>query len=144
MLNEKKIRLMTELARYEENEGKEALRIGKYFRSDYVGMAMLRNFFLASLGYVVILLLIASYFLDYLLDNVHTMNLVLWGTIVIGGYLVVLTLYSVVTYTVYSLRYSRARRSLQEYEHELEQLERFYDKEEKACKQKAEDRRKHK
>ena len=144
MLNEKKIRLMTELARYEENEGKEALRITKYFRSDYVGTAMFRNFFFATLGYVVILLLIASYFLEYLLDNVHTMNLVLLATVVIGGYIVVLTLYSVVTYTVYSLRYSRASRSVQEYDHKLEKLEKLYEKEEKNRTRKVEDRRKHK
>ena len=144
MLNEKKIRLMTELARYEENEGKEALRITKYFRSDYVGTAMFRNFFLATLGYVVILLLIPSYFLEYLLDNVHTMNLVLLATVVIGGYIVVLTLYSVVTYTVYSLRYSRACRSVQEYDQKLEKLEKLYEKEEETRNRKVEDRRKHK
>ena len=62
MLNEKKIRLMTELARYEEGQGKEEMRIAKYFRSDYLGIALFKNFFLASIGYMVVLLLIAAYF----------------------------------------------------------------------------------
>ena len=77
------------------------------------------------------------------MDNVHTMNLVLLATVVIGGYIVVLTLYSVVTYTVYSLRYSRASRSVLEYDHKLEKLEKFYEKEEQTRTRK-EDRRKHK
>ena len=61
MLNEKRIRLMTKLARYESGEGKEELRIARYYRSDYIGLAMFRNFFLASLAYLVILLLAAAY-----------------------------------------------------------------------------------
>lgn len=35
---------MTKLARYESGEGKEELRIARYYRSDYIGLAMFRNF----------------------------------------------------------------------------------------------------
>ena len=45
MLKEEKIRLMTKLARYESGEGKEELRIARYYRSDYIGLALFRNFF---------------------------------------------------------------------------------------------------
>ena len=61
MLKEEKIRLMTKLARYESGEGKEELRIARYYRSDYIGLALFRNFFLASIGYLVILLLVDKY-----------------------------------------------------------------------------------
>ena len=44
MLDEKKIRLMTELAKYEKKHGKEDLRISRYYRSDYLGLALLRIF----------------------------------------------------------------------------------------------------
>ena len=56
MVNEKKIRLMTQLSRYEENDGKEDLKIMKYYRSDYLGVALLKNFFLTTLGYGIILI----------------------------------------------------------------------------------------
>ena len=52
MLKKEKIRLMTKLARYESGEGKEELRIARYYRSDYIGLALFRNFFLASIGSV--------------------------------------------------------------------------------------------
>ena len=77
MLNVKKIRLMTEMARYEEGKGKEEMRIAKYFRSDYLGIALFKNFILASIGYAVVVLLVATYFSEYLLNNVHKMNLIL-------------------------------------------------------------------
>ena len=44
MLDEKKIRLMTDLARYENQHGKEELKISRYYRSDYLGLALFRNF----------------------------------------------------------------------------------------------------
>lgn len=141
MLNEKKIRLMTELARYEEREGKEELRIAKYYRSDYLGIALFKNFILASIGYVVVLLLIASYFSEYLLDNIHKMNLILLAVIIIGGYIITLTLYSVVTYTIYSLRYSRAQRGVKAFDQKLAELERFYENDELVRNQRQESRR---
>ena len=36
MLNQNKIVLMTKLASYEENDGKENVKIGKFFRADYI------------------------------------------------------------------------------------------------------------
>ena len=52
MLDEKRIRQMTKLAFFEKKEEKNALRIGRYFRSDYIGKELLKNFFLASIGYI--------------------------------------------------------------------------------------------
>ena len=137
MLDEKKIRLMTDLARYENQHGKEELKISRYYRSDYLGLALFRNFFLASIAYVVILGLIGSYFLDY----IHRMNILLVGVAVIGGYIITLTVYSVVTYAIYSLRYSRAQRSVRGYEQRLEELEEYYKEEEKEKNRKQESRR---
>lgn len=45
MLDEKKICLMTKLARFESRTGKESLRIIRHHRGDYIGMGLLRNFF---------------------------------------------------------------------------------------------------
>ena len=141
MLDEKKIRLMTDLARYENQHGKEELKISRYYRSDYLGLALFRNFFLASIAYVVILGLIGSYFLDYFLDNIHRMNILLVGVALIGGYIITLTVYSVVTYAIYSLRHSTAQRSVRGYEQRLEELEEYYKEEEKEKNRKQESRR---
>lgn len=130
MLDEKKIRLMTKLARYESGQGQEDLKIAGYYRSDYLGLELLKNFFLATIGYGVILLLIASYFSEYLMNNIHKMNLPLLVVLIIGGYLVTLTIYSVVTYTKYSLKYSRAKRSVEYYDRKLAELQKYYGKEE--------------
>ncbi len=45
MLNEEKVRYMTELAIFEKNEGKKIFPINRYFKKDYVGGQMFRSFF---------------------------------------------------------------------------------------------------
>ena len=142
MLNVKKIRLMTEMARYEEGKGKEEMRIAKYFRSDYLGIALFKNVILASIGYAVVVLLVAAYFSEYLLNNVHKMNLILLGVILVGSYIITITIYSVITYVKYSLKYSRAKRGVEAYDRKLEKLETLYRKEDEIKSQKQENRRK--
>lgn len=46
MLNNQKIKKMHKLALYESGEGKRHLAISNYYRSDYIGLALIKNFFL--------------------------------------------------------------------------------------------------
>ena len=55
MLNEEKIKIMNKLAMYEQGEGKKYLPVSRYYRSDYIGLAMIKNFFLVTIGYCLIL-----------------------------------------------------------------------------------------
>ena len=117
MLKKEKIRLMTKLTRYESGEGKEELRIARYYRSDYIGLALFRNFFLASIGYLVILLLVGAYFAEFLADHLHTLNVTWIGMMIVGGYLV-------------TIRYGRAQKGAAAYERRLRELEALYEEEE--------------
>ena len=75
MLNEKKVRAMNRLALYERGRGKKHLLISRYYRTDYVGQALIRTFFLVTIGYFLILALLAAYFSEYLMNNIHKMDL---------------------------------------------------------------------
>ena len=131
MLKKEKIRLMTKLARYESGEGKEELRIARYYRSDYIGLALIKNFFLVTIGYGLILAVIAAYNLEYLLDNVHKMDLISLGIVVLAGYIGVLAVYSVLTYIQYTVKYHNAKKSVKQYYTQLTRLEKIYTREEK-------------
>ena len=115
MLNEEKIKIMNKLAMYEQGEGKKYLPVSRYYRSDYIGLAMIKNFFLITIGYVLVLAGIAAYFGEYLVDNIHKMNLVALGIEAVVGYIVVLVLFSVLTYIQYSVKYYRAKKSVKTY-----------------------------
>lgn len=131
MLNEEKVKIMTELAMYEKGEGKKYLPVSRYYRSDYIGLALIKNFFLVTIGYALILAGLAAYFAEYLMNNIHKMNLVNLGIYVILGYVALLVFYSCLTYVQYSVRYHRAKKSVKNYYIGLTKLEKMYDREEK-------------
>lgn len=131
MLNLEKVKLMNKLAMYENNAGKTYLPISKFYRSDYIGMALIKNFFLVTIGYVLVLAAVLGYFSEYLLNNIHKMNLMALGAAAIIGYLVMLAIYTILTYIQYSVRYHRAKKSVKQYYIQLTKLERMYGRNER-------------
>ena len=107
MINEEKVKIMTKLAMYEQGKGRKYLPVSRYYRSDYIG--------------------------EYLLENIHKMNLVALGAYIIIGYLVVLIVYSVLTYIQYSVKYHRAKKSVREYYGQLTSLSKIYAREERKA-----------
>ena len=77
MLDVQKIKKMHKLAAYESGEGKQHLAISNYYRSDYIGLALIKNFFLTTMAYGLLLLGWAGYKSEYLMNNIHRMNLTL-------------------------------------------------------------------
>ena len=129
MINEEKVKIMTKLAMYEQGKGRKYLPVSRYYRSDYIGLALFRNFFLASIGYLVILLLVGAYFAEFLAEHLHTLNVTWIGMMIVGGYLVTIGVYSVVTYTLHTIRYGRAQKGAAAYERRLRELEALYEEE---------------
>ena len=50
MINEEKVKIMTKIAMYEQGKGRKYLPVSKYYRSDYIGLALIKNFFLVTIG----------------------------------------------------------------------------------------------
>ena len=131
MINEEKVKIMNRLAMYEKRGGKKYLPISRYYRSDYIGLALIKNFFLVTIGYALVLAAVAVYYSEYLMNNINQMDLVSLGMKVVGGYAVVLISYSVLTYIAYTVKYHCAKKSVKKYYEELTKLERIYGREEK-------------
>lgn len=131
MINEEKVKIMTKLAMYEQGKGKKYLPVSRYYRSDYIGLALIKNFFLVTIGYILVVAAVGVYFGEYLLENIHKMNLLVVGTYMIIGYLVVLVIYSVMTYIQYSVKYHRAKKSVRGYYGQLTELNKIYAREER-------------
>lgn len=126
MLSEEKIRIMTKLARFEEGPGQEALKIQGMYRSDYIGMSLIKNFFAVTIGYVLVLATLAVYHLDFLMEKLHHLNLGVLVAEIILGYVIVLVFYTAITYIVRSIQYAKAKRQIQGYDQELARLEKHY------------------
>lgn len=127
MLSQERIKLMTKMAAYEENEGKKYMSIGSYFRSDYMGMQVIRSVICGTLAFFLLTGLYVYYHFETMMQDIYKMDLLLLGRRVLFYYVVFIAAYSVITYVVYSFRYSRAKRSLKHYYYHLKQLAAIYD-----------------
>ena len=131
MINEEKVKIMTKIAMYEQGKGRKYLPVSKYYRSDYIGLALIKNFFLVTIGYIMAVAAVAVYFGEYLMENLHKMNLVSMGIYIIVGYVAALVGYSILTYIQYSVKYYKAKKSVKEYYIQLTELSKIYTREEK-------------
>lgn len=126
MINEKKVRLMTQLALDEKRFYKDELDESGYFRSDYIRSNTLKVLLGYSISYLLIMGLVAMYYVDYLFTNVVQMDMqsMVWlaGCIYVG-LLLIITLFCVLFYMT---KYTNNRKRLRKYMMEIDKLQKFY------------------
>ncbi|HUM82676.1 MAG TPA: hypothetical protein PLN48_02750 [Lachnospiraceae bacterium] len=122
LADEDRVRAMIGLTRYENGSGKEALRLRKYYRTDYLALELIKTFFLATIAYFLILTLLIAGNAEYLLDHVNSMDIRLAGSYILIGYIVFMGIYLAITYIRAIVRYGRAKKSVREYENKLHSL----------------------
>lgn len=123
MLNEEKVILMTRMASYEKIEGKENIKIGSYFRGDYIAVQVLISIACATVVYAIVLGLYVLYHLEQFLEEIYTMDLIAFAKGVLIYYIVFVVSYSVLTYIVGTYRHAKAKRNLKRYYHNLKKLD---------------------
>ena len=129
MLDRGKVELMTKLAFYEQNEGKEDLKINEYYRKDYTGYHTLCSILWITVGYVVAVGLAAVAGLDFILDYMSKSMLMKMAIVVIIGYLIVVVIYTVILRRIYNRRHRKARQRMRTFNYNLIKLLKMYDKE---------------
>ncbi len=130
MLNEEKVILMTKMAAFMDREGKKNGAINSYFRSDYVGYNVIKSVISATIVFVVLVATYALYNFEEVISNIYnTDNLLTIGRRYLIYYLLLVGVYSLVSYIVYSYRYSKMRKNMKQYYSNLKKLARMYEKE---------------
>lgn len=132
MLNNRKIRIMTKLAIYEEKEGKEDIRLSKYYKTDYVRLNVLKTVMSATFGYLLLLIIIAVYRSEYLIQNAVELNYKSIFRTILGYYLITLTVMLVSAIIGYSIKYDRSRKQLSQYFRLLKRLRMLYREEDEG------------
>ena len=127
MLNEERIILMTKLASYESGEGKKNAAIGNYFRSDYISLQVVKSVINATIAFVICFALYVLYDFENFMADIYKMDLFVFAKNVLIWYAVVVIGFAVLTYIVYSYRYSKVKKSLKNYNINLKKLSALYD-----------------
>ena len=126
MLNEERIRLMAQMAAYEEHEGKKDIAINGYFRGDYISFQLLKSAVYATVGYALAVAMYILYDLETFLEEFYKMDVVAFMQDILSKYVLVLAIYLVISYFVYAFRFSRAKRHAKRYQMQLRQLQQMY------------------
>lgn len=133
MLNEEKIKSMTKAAAFEMGAEKENLKINQYFRSDYLGLQMIKALF----AYVVAFCLFVTIWLmmgseEIMLHLTRADYLKKISKVLLVIFFVVLVLYEGLVYAHYSRKYRRMKDNIEGYQGYLKKISKFYDIEESA------------
>lgn len=131
MLNEKKIRIMTKLAVFEDSEGKKDIDLSKYYKNDYIRLHLIKTIISVTIGYLILLGMIAFYKSEELIRNAVSLDYESMGFKILGGYIIFLTIYILGTAIAYSVKYDRSKRKLSVYLDSLKALRSLYKEEEK-------------
>jgi uncharacterized membrane protein YesL len=129
MLNNDKIRLMTKLAVYESKEGKEDISLSKYYKTDYVRYQVIKSIISATVGYLLILLLIVIYKSEYLIKYAIVLDYKTIGIYILGFYIMIAAVYGLASIVWYSVKYGKSRKKLSRYFKLLKRLGKLYKEE---------------
>jgi hypothetical protein len=130
MINIRKTRLMTKLALYETGEGREDIRLSKYYKTDYVRLQILKTVLAVTIGYILILLMVGLYKSEYLIAEAVNLDYRAIGITVLVIYIILLTIYIVGTIIGYSIKYDLSRGKLTRYFRLLNIMKKIYREEE--------------
>jgi hypothetical protein len=125
MVNEEKIKIMTKLASYEENEGKKDLEIIKRTKADYISY---NSFVTCLFASIAVFVLFAADFGSKFLDNLARFtdyDFVGEGVGYLTIWILIMAVYSFLSGRMYRKEYDVAEVRLKHYQKELRDLEKY-------------------
>ena len=129
MLDERKVKLMTKLALYEETYGKEDFKISSYYRKDYASLQVIYAFLSVSVGYVCLVALLLLAGVENIMSNMSNGLILFLFLIILAGYVGVVIVYCGIASHIYNEKHKKARKRVKKYNHNLIQLLKMYEKE---------------
>lgn len=126
MLSEERVILMTHMASYETGEGKQNVKIGNYFRGDYIAVQLLKAVASATVAFLVVFALYIFYHYEEFMQDLYKIDLITYAKNVLIYYGITVAVYGILTYVISTYRYARAKRSLRLYYQNLKKLNSMY------------------
>lgn len=138
MLNKEKVRHMTKAAAYEKGPDRNNIKINSYYRTDYLGLQMIK----AAVAYVIVFVILVVMWAmgrledlmlmisraEYLKSMARTM-----GVLFVSG----LAIYEILVYIYFSRQFHKAKNSVKGYYMELKNIQKTYEEQESSGKEKA-------
>lgn len=131
MLSRDRVRTMTRLAVYEENQGRVDDKINGYFKNDYIIGHMVGSFVCGSIAFFVVGILYVCYHYDTMLESAFENSFTGLLSTALTLYAAFIIFFLAVSFFIYRHRYNAAQNRLRRYRRRLEHLQRSYAMEDK-------------
>ena len=133
MLNIEKIKHMTKAAAYENGVEKKNIKISSYFRTDYLGLQMVKSALAYTAAYAIVLAIWVMGIMEELLGMLTKMEVInsLIKELIIF-YVAGLVAYEIAIYAYYSIKYEKAKKSVKGFQIQLKHIHKFYETQETA------------
>lgn len=131
MINEQRVKLMTEMQTFLDHNGEEMRPMIEYYRSDYIAKQLLLSILSGTIVFALLCVLVFTDDVESFLLSIDFENLAATVTPVVTRYLVFMVVYLAITLLVYGVRYGRGRKKVKKYYAQLTALEKHYKQEEK-------------
>ena len=119
MVNEEKVKVMTQLAIYEQRESKQEIKISKYYKHDYMKYHGLNSVIASTFGFL-------------LMEHINDLPYKKIFVTILAAYAIFVFLYYVITLIVAGRKYEKIREHLIAYNRNLKDLQKIYKEEENA------------
>lgn len=125
MVNKEKIKIMTKMAIYDNKAQQEDKLVKKYFKKDYISLNNLKEIFFATVFFVIIVGI--SFIGNVLGENIDIFEMNYKAMIinVVIKYVVMLVVVILISTRIYSRIYDKAKKKLDNYNYNLELLQKF-------------------
>ena len=124
MLDERKVKLMTRMALYEEQQGREDLKVS----ADYTSLHTLATILWVTIGYVCLVVLLGISVFDKLMEKMSVGMIIVTAIAIVAAYLAIIIAYAVYTHVTCNNRHKEARARVKLYNHDLARLLNLYKK----------------
>ncbi len=131
MINEQRVRLMTEMQTFLDHNGEEIRPMTEYYRTDYIAKQLLLSILSGTLVFALLCILVFTDDVESFLLSIDFENLAATVTPIVTRYLVFMAIYLAITLLIYGIRYGRGRKKVKKYYAQLTALEKQYKQEEK-------------
>ena len=88
------------------------MAVGKFFRSDYITIQILKAILSATIVYGACFAIYILYQFEDFMENIYNMDLIAFAKNVMGYYVVTVIGYTIVSYVVCSVRYTKDQKNL--------------------------------
>lgn len=126
MLNEERVILMTRMASYESGKGKENVKIGNFFRSDYVTIQVLKSIVCSTVAFFLGFGLYILYDFEMFMQDLYKLDLLAFGSNILMYYAITVVSYGVLVYIGCTIRYMSAKKGLKRFYLNLKKLNSLY------------------